>query len=193
MGSKYRIRNYQPGDLIHFTCRGFNKRRIFHDRRDHEEFLLTFKNLLDEFPPPVGPRFHAYGQMPNHQHLLVSCGTEPEVTRRTMQSLCLRYAMSYNARNARRGPVFQKRFRGHVVRGGDYIANTFAYIHLNPDASLRVKNSSHAFYAGLTEDPHIDPSVAWRVFGGRDGYMKFFDDTERIRAARSAAKWRFEQ
>lgn len=193
MGSQYRIRNYKPGDLIHFTCRGFNKRRIFHDRRDHDEFLQTFRNLLDEYPAPVGPTLHAYGQMPNHQHLLTSCGTEPEVTRRIMQSLCLRYAMSYNSLNGTRGPVFQKRFRGKVIRGGDYIANTFAYIHLNPDNSLRLENSSHAFYAGLKDDPHIDPSVAWKAFGGRDGYLEYFSDTARLRQARAAAKYRFEQ
>ncbi len=193
MGSQFRTRGYAPFSLVHFTCRGYKKRRIFLDEFDHLDFLTTLRSLIDGLTGDLAPKLLAYAQMPNHQHVFLQAGTNGEVMAKLMRSLCTRYALSHNDRHDLKGPVFQRPFRGKVISGGDYIANTFAYIHLNRDQTLRTENSSHAYYAGLADDPHIDPSVAWRVFGGPEGYVKFFDDTERIRAARSAAKLRFEQ
>lgn len=190
MGSQYRRRDYRPFDLVHFTCRGHLRRTIFRDEFDHEEFLQILRELIDGAPAARRPGLLAYGQMPNHQHVFVRCGRDPEGARSIMQSLSTRYAISHNHRYRLKGPVFQKRFRGRIVRGGDHVANTFAYIHLNPDASLRMTNSSHAFYAGLKDDAHIDPTLAWRIFGGPAGYAEFFADTARLRAARAAARWR---
>lgn len=134
----------------------------------------------------------ANAHMPNHQHLFTRNGNSPIAISRIMQQLCATYAVDFNWREGRKGQVFERPFRGRVVRGSDHIVNTFAYIHLNPDSSLRIENSSHGVYAGLRSDPRIDTSLAWRIFGGRDGYMEFFEDTARVRAARSAAKRRLE-
>jgi hypothetical protein len=90
------------------------------------------------------------------------------------------------------GQVVEHSFRGKVTHTPEHIVNAFTYIHLNPDHSLRMTNSSHAFYAGLKDDPDIDPSLAWQIFGSRQGYLDFFNDTARIRAARKAAKRRYE-
>lgn len=117
-------------------------------------------------------------------------GIDPEIPPKLIRSVCTSYAKSFNARNGLSGKVFQRPFRGKIIRTPEHIMNTFAYIHLNPDASLRTTNSSHGFYAGLTYDPHIDPSLAWRIFGGREGYLEFFADSARIRAARKAARIR---
>ena len=109
-----------------------------------------------------------------------------------MQSVSASYAHSYNWRHGTAGQVFQQPFRGKVTRTPEHIVNAFTYIHLNPDHSLRLTNSSHAFYAGLKDDPQIDPSLAHQIFGGREGYLDFFSDTAKIRAARQAARWRYE-
>lgn len=190
MGSQYRRRDYAPFDLIHFTARGHNRRRIFHDQADHDEFLGDLRDRLDGIAIPERPSLLAYGQMPNHQHVFMRAGADAKIPPKLMRAVSTSYAKSYNARNGTRGQVFEHSFRGKVIRTTDHIMNTFAYIHLNPDASLRTANSSHAFYAGLKDDPHIDPALAWRVFGGRTGYLEFFSDTLRIRTARRAARQR---
>lgn len=190
MASKYRTRGYAPFSLVHFTVRGFNQRDIFHDRFDHQDFLETLRGRIDQATPDGRPTLLAYGQMSNHQHVFSQLGADPDESTRIMHSVCTRYAMSHNERYGRSGKVFQQPYRGLRVVGGDHIANTFAYIHLNPDASLRLENSSHAFYAGMRDDPHIDPAIAWRVFGGREGYARFFEDTARLRMARADAKRR---
>lgn len=193
MGSQFRQRGYAPFSLVHFTCRGFKKQPIFLDEFDHLEFLETLRGLIDGLHGSIAPTLLAYAQMSNHQHILFQCGSNGDVVPKLMRSLCTRYALGFNDRHRRSGPVFQRPFRGKVIRGGVHIVNTFAYIHLNPDASLRAENSSHGFYAGLKDDPHIDPSLAWKAFGGRAGYLEFFSDTARLRQARAAAKLRFEQ
>jgi putative transposase len=187
VSSQYTTRNYAPYDLIHFTVRGHDRRKIFHNQADHDEFLNELRDQLDAFSSPAKPTLLAYGQMSNHQHVFINAGAEPEVAPKLIGSITRSYAQAYNWRHNSTGPVFQRPFRGKVIRTADHVMNTFAYIHLNPDASLRTTNSSHGFYAGLTDDPHIDPTLAWRLFGGRDGYLEFFNNTARIRTARRSA------
>jgi REP element-mobilizing transposase RayT len=187
MSSQYRLRNYAPFDVIHFTVRGHNRKRIFYEQGDHDEFLGEIRDRLDGLPSPAAPSLIAFGQMANHQHVLLRAGTEPKLAPKVMRAVSTSYAKSHNARQQTHGQVFEHSFRGRVIRTPDHLINTFAYIHLNPDASLRVDNSSHGFYAGLRDDPNIDPSLAWRIFGGRDGYLDFFNDASRLRAARRAA------
>jgi len=192
MSSQYRQRNYRPLELIHFTVRGFNRQRIFHDQADHDEFLDDLRDRLDLSPPSVRPTLLGYAQMSNHQHVFMRAGADPAHTPKLMQSTSASYARSYNDRHNRTGKVFQRPFRGKRVQTAEHIVNAFTYIHLNPDHSLRTTNSSHAFYAGLKDDPHIDPSLAWQIFGDREGYLNFFNDTARIRAARKSARRRYE-
>jgi hypothetical protein len=118
-------------------------------------------------------------------------GADPEVAPKIIRAVSTSYAISYNQRHNTSGKVFQRPFRGKVVRTPEHIVNAFTYIHLNPDHSLRTTNSSHAFYAGLKDDPHINPSLAWQIFGDREGYLSYFNDTERIRKARQSARRRY--
>lgn len=193
MGSQYTTRNFAPFDLIHFTVRGHERRRIFHDQADHDEFLNDLRDRLDAISSPAKPSLLAFGQMANHQHLFMNAGGQPNLAPKMIGAVSRSYAQSYNWRHRTTGPVFQRPFRSKIIRTPDHIVNTFAYIHLNPDASLRTTNSSHGYYAGLTEDQHIDPTLAWRIFGGRDGYLKFFNDSVRVREARRVARDRLRQ
>lgn len=193
MGSQYRTRGYAPGDLVHLTVRGFNRQSIFHCDDDHREFIDTFHFLNDRMKPSERLTLHARGHMPNHQHQLVTNGDSPYAITKVMHSLKIRYANYHNMIYGKRGPVFEKPFRGKVIRDPAHIANTFVYIHLNPDASVRIANSSHGVYIGATDDARIDQSLALRTFGGREGYLRFFEDTARLRQARAAAKYRLGQ
>jgi REP element-mobilizing transposase RayT len=192
MGSQYRRRDYAPYDLIHFTVRGHNRKRIFHNQADHDEFLNELRNRLDVYSSPATPSLLAYGQMANHQHVFMRAGKDPTLPPKLMRAVSTSYAKSYNWRYGTSGKVFQRPFRGKIVRTPEHIVNAFAYIHQNPDSSMRTANSSHGFYAGLRDDPHIDPALAWKIFGNREGYLEFFNDSARVRAARQSAKRRYE-
>jgi putative transposase len=192
MASQFTTRNYEPFDLIHFTVRGHNKRQVFHNQADHDEFLNDVRDRLDLSPPSVRPTLLGYAQLANHQHVFMRAGADPTHAPSLMRSVSTSYAKSYNDRHNQSGKVFQRPFRGKRVQTPEHIVNAFTYIHLNPDQSLRTTNSSHAYYAGLKDDPHIDPSLAWQIFGDREGYLNFFNDTVRIRAARKSARRRYE-
>lgn len=192
MGSQYRQRNYRPYELLHFTVRGHNKRQIFRNQADHDEFLNDVRERIELSPPSARPTLLGYAQMSNHQHVFMRAGADPSHPPKLMRSVSTSYAKSYNWRHGSKGQVFQQPFRGKRVQTPEHIVNAFTYIHLNPDQSLRTTNSSHAYYAGLKDDPHIDPSLAWQIFGDRKGYLNFFNDTVRIRAARKSARRRYE-
>jgi hypothetical protein len=49
-----------------------------------------------------------------------------------MQRLCARYAMAYNERTGREGPLFTGRFRSKPVTDDAQLAQTARYIHRNP-------------------------------------------------------------
>lgn len=191
--SQFVSRSYAPGTLVHFTLRGIGGMKLFLDDDDHAEFMGAVRMRLDRYADLGGPELKAFGNMPNHQHLLMRNGKDPTLTSKLIWGTSISYARSFNARHSRNGQLFQRPFRGKSIRSAEHLMNTFAYIHLNPDASLRTSNSSHGFYAGLVDDPHIDPTLAWKVFGGRAGYTEFFADTARLRQARAAAKYRLGQ
>lgn len=190
MASQYRTRGYRPGELVHVTCRGFRRKSIFLDEYDHEEFQQTFRALNERLPPDERLTEHAEARMLNHNHRYLRNGDSPGAITKVMHSTKIRYAQHFNWRYRKRGPVFEKPFRGKVTRTAEHIVNTFAYIHLNPDNTLRMENSSHPVLLGDVDDPYIDPSLAWKAFGDRDGYIDYFNDTERVRNARAAARRR---
>lgn len=192
MGSQFVTRNYQPFEIVHFTVRGDQRKSIFYTETDHFEFLQALRDRIDGSHEQGRPRLLAYGQMPNHQHVLLRCGQDPSHAPRLIRSLCTSYAIKFNRRHGTQGKVFQRPFRGRRVLGTDHLINTFVYIHLNPDASVRLENSSHGVYAGLHDDPHIDPQFGWDLFGGADQYVQFFEDTSRLRSSRKAAARRLE-
>lgn len=175
---------------MHLTVRGFRKQRIFTEQADHEWFLDRFIELNQALPPAHQVSLHANAQMPNHAHLLTRNGRSDSAISRIMHRLCTEYAIDFNWRQGTSGQVFERPFRGRVLHTVDHVMNTFAYIHLNPDNSLRHTNSSHGVYVGTRLDSRIDTSLGRKVFGGREQYAEFFADTERLRTARAAARSR---
>lgn len=190
MTSQYRTRGYRPGEIVHLTVRGHMRRTVFPEPADNREFIDGFHRANELLPPSERLKLHATADMRNHEHLLVTNGDSEWAISRVMHRACTAYAREHNWRNGTKGKVFQKPFRGKVVKTGEQLANTFAYIHLNPDGSLRMIDSTHGVYLGLREDPRIDTSLAAKAFGDRAGYIEFFNDTERLRAARREASRR---
>lgn len=191
--SQFVVRDYLPGEFVHFTVRSVDRHAIFLGQSDHDEFQWDIRSRLDKYSGDIGPQLHAFGQMANHQHVLMRVGLDPALPSKIMHGACTSHAMSYNRRHASAGKVFQRPFRGRRITTADHLVNALVYIHLNPDLTLRQTNSSHPVFAGELYDPHIDPTACLSVFGGRSRYLEFMADTERLRAARRAARIRFGQ
>jgi REP element-mobilizing transposase RayT len=191
MASKYRARKYRPNQLIHAQVRGYDRKAVFLDAKDHHEFHATLRRMINRIPANMRPKLLATASMNNHQHLFAQNGEHGDMTSRVITATKISYAAYFNDRYGSNGPVFESPFKARLVQGGEDIINVITYIHLNPDATLRADNSTHPVYTGEIRDPFIDGRIPLRAFGGRADYIEYFNDTSKLRAARKAAKRRF--
>jgi REP element-mobilizing transposase RayT len=106
--------------------RGLEGRAIFLDDADRRDLLDRLCELL----PESGMRCFAWALMSNHLHLVVQTGAES--LSRVMKRLNTGYATRFNLRHARRGYLFQDRFKSRLVGGDDDLLGVIRYVHRNP-------------------------------------------------------------
>ena len=147
------LRLEHPGALWHVHNRGVERRPTFLDDRDRQEFLDRFAEAVERYRW----RVHTFTLMTNHFHLLIQT-MEPTLSR-GMQKLEGDYARKFNRRHTRVGPLFQGRFRAHLVDSECYLLELARYIVLNPVRAGMVRSpadwvwSSYRALAGLSAPP----------------------------------------
>lgn len=119
-----------PGALHHIIIRGIEKRKIFKDNKDRNQFVKRLGDILTEAETPI----YAWALMPNHVHLLLKTGLTPIAT--IMRRLLTGYAVYFNRRHRRHGHLFQNRYKSILCQEEPYFLELVRYIHLNP---LRAK------------------------------------------------------
>lgn len=115
-----------PGALHHVIARGIEKRSIFRDALDMEEFVARLARSTSD----GGWRVYAWALLPNHFHLLVRTGRRP--LERSMRSLLTGHAVAFNRRHERVGHLFQNRYKSILCEDDAYFLELVRYIHLNP-------------------------------------------------------------
>ena len=115
-----------PGAFHHIICRGIERRKIFYDNADRDNFLERLENILIETSTPC----YGWALLPNHFHLLLRTGNESIST--VMRRLLTGYAVSFNRRYRRCGHLFQNRFKSILCQENVYLKQLVCYIHLNP-------------------------------------------------------------
>jgi REP element-mobilizing transposase RayT len=120
-----------PGALHHIIIRGIEKRKIFEDDKDRNEFVKRLGDILTEAETPI----YAWALIPNHLHLLLKTGMIPIAT--IMRRLLTGYAVYFNRRHRRHGHLFQNRYKSILCQEEPYFLELVRYIHLNP---LRAKS-----------------------------------------------------
>lgn len=125
-----RARIDAPGALHHIIVRGIERRKIFFDDGDRNNFLQRLGVVLTDTSTPC----FAWALIPNHVHLLLKTGVSPIAT--VMRRLLTGYAVSFNRRHLRHGHLFQNRYKSILCQEDVYLLELVRYIHLNP---LRAK------------------------------------------------------
>lgn len=115
-----------PGVLHHVIIRGIERRRIFRDSKDQDDFLARFGDLI----PITGTVCYAWALLTNHAHFLLRTGEAPLAA--LMRRVLTGYAGRFNRRHKRSGPLFQNRFKSIVCQEDAYLKELVRYIHLNP-------------------------------------------------------------
>ena len=114
------------GAVHHVMLRGIERRQIFLDARDHEDFLRRLDHLI----PELGFRCFAWVLMPNHVHLALQTGPVP--LPRLMARLGTGYAGYFNRRHDRVGHLFQNRYKSRLVADERDLLGVVLYVHRNP-------------------------------------------------------------
>lgn len=125
-----------PGALHHIICRGIERRNIFRDDTDRDNFVLRLGKLL----LCTSTRCFAWALIPNHFHLLLETGAVPIAT--VMRRLLTGYTVTFNLRHHRCGHLFQNRYKSILCQKESYLLELVRYIHLNPLRSDLVRSLS---------------------------------------------------
>ena len=108
--------------------------RVLYLANGHKPFIFRLVQGLPLDKIDVGEKkvaIIAYVLMPNHFHLLVKEITAGG-TSDFMEKLLTGYAMYFNKKYERVGPLFQGTFKAEHADRDEYLKYLFAYIHLNP-------------------------------------------------------------
>lgn len=123
-----------PDFFYHVFARGIERRNIFTNQRDYEDFLKRLQEALEE----TGLECLAWCLMPNHFHLLIHRKERPLSD--LMRKLMTGYSVSFNLRHQRVGHLFQNRYKAVLCEKGGYFLQLVRYIHLNPLKAGLVKD-----------------------------------------------------
>ena len=172
-----------PGVLHHVIIRGIERRKIFLDGKDRDDFIDRLSTILPE------ARMACYGWalMSNHAHFLfrtVDVGLST-----VMRRLLTGYAVSFNIRHKRHGQLFQNRYKSIICQEDAYLKELVRYIHLNPlraklvpgiGALNRYKYSGHSALMGKRkcewqDTRHVLSYFSKQVAAARRRYLSYVE------------------
>lgn len=169
-----------PGQPQHVIQRGNNRNAIFAADADYAFYMEKLVDACRRFRCDV----HAYVQMTNHVHLLMTPHTEGGIGK-VMQSLGRYYVQYFNYTYSRTGTLWEGRYRATLIEGERYLLTCMRYIELNPvragmvDHPSRYPYSSYHANAMGREDALVTEHDLYRQLGPspedrQSGYRALF-------------------
>lgn len=183
MPSQNVIKAYGDGVVYHAYNRGVEKRPIFRDSQDFKYFEDYFAKYLGNEVwtdtqgrpyPKLNDRVEllAYCLMPNHFHLVLR-----QVSQRGMIEFMRRlqtgYAMYFNQKYHRIGPLFQGKYKASSIDNDAYLKTVAAYVHRNPDDYQGYPFSSFRFHQSGLFPSWLKPAPVLEQFASNDEYLDF--------------------
>ena len=173
------LRIEYPGAVYHVTSRGNEKKPVFKDDHDRENFL----NALQHVNKRYNWICHAYCLMTNHYHLLIE--TPDGNLAIGMRQLNGVYTQLFNKWHGRSGHLFQGRYKAILIQKDSHLLEVCRYVVLNPVRAKMIERpedwkwSSYLATAGKTKS-HPCLTTDW-VLGqfsrkrgkGEQEYRKF--------------------
>lgn len=157
-----------PGALHHIIVRGIERRRIFSDDKDRDNFIERLGDIVTD----TKTFCFGWALIPNHAHILLRTGQTPIST--VMRRFLTGYAVSYNRRHRRHGHLFQNRYKSILCQEEPYLLELVRYIHLNPLRAKIVKSlkgldrypfCGHSALMGQSQRDFQDTAYVLRLFG----------------------------
>ncbi len=166
------LRAFDANSVVHVVNRGNERRALFDQPRDYDEFLRLLDLTLVKRPT----RLLGYVLMPNHWHMVLWPAAVTEL------SQFLHYLTSVHAVYFRQasgstglGHVYQGRYRLTVVNTDVRYARTLRYVEANPLRARLVPRAEDWPWSSLTErmrrsrrvvdGPFLPPPITeWTTF-----------------------------
>ncbi len=160
--------------FYHVMVRGINKEKILEKEKEKERILMLIKEKRQD----VLCRIVAYCVMDNHMHMIIIAEKSELV--KIMKKINISYAMSYNQRHDRVGPVFQGRFRSENITDEAYLYGAIRYIHNNPIKAGLVSKPEEYKWSSLREYLNdtpiiIDEKIKEEILNGFVSAKDFLD------------------
>ncbi len=173
-----------PGIFHHVMIRGIERRNIFRNKKDREDFLERLEKLI----PETGTACYGWAFLSNHAHFLFRTGETPLST--LMRRLLTGYVVGFNRRHKRHGQLFQNRFKSIVCQEDAYLKELVRYIHLNPMRAGLVPDlekldkypyCGHSALMGSVERKWQQTDFVLTTFGNNDqlaqeAYRRFMEE-----------------
>ncbi len=154
------------GELHLVLLRGHNDQPVFADDTDRARFVGLLRETVERNDDIA---VHAYSLLANEVHLLVT-PAQADALGRMVQSIGRRYVAAYNRRHARRGTLWDGRFRSGVVDAETLLLDAMVYVETLPvTVGLAVAAadwpwSSAAHHVGRRRDPLVtDHQRYWQL------------------------------
>lgn len=154
----------------HVIMRGINKNDLFLESVDKQYFL----NILRMKKQNLEYVIHAYCLMDNHIHLLIE--EKNSTIGNIMKRINISYAMYFNKKYNRIGPVFQDRFKSESVEDDRYLLSLVRYIHQNPLKAGLVGSLQEYQWSSYRE--YINKNIEGLVIE-RERVLSLFDGNEK--------------
>jgi len=165
------------GALYHVSAKGQGGGRLFHDAEDAAGFLTILGRVCRRF----GWAVMAYCLLPDRFELVVE--TKRANLSEGMRRLSGLYGQAFNRRHARRGPVFQGRFKAVLVDRELYLADVCREVLRQPvEAGLAARARDWRWSSCRTMGKEAAPD--WLA---RETLLRLFSDDPEAAAARFSA------
>ena len=154
------LRIEYAGAVYHVTSRGNEKKPVFKDDTDRENFLNALQHVIKRYNWIC----HAYCLMTNHYHLLIE--TPDGNLSLGMRQLNGVYTQLFNKWHGRVGHLFQGRFKAILIQKDSHLLAVCRYVVLNPVRAKMVEMpeawtwSSYLATAGKIS-PHTCLTTDW--------------------------------
>ncbi len=154
------LRIEYPGAVYHVTSRGNEKKPVFKDDQDRENFLNTLQHVNKRYTWLC----HAYCLMTNHYHLLIE--TPDGNLSLGMRQLNGVFTQLVNNRHGRTGHLFQGRYKAILIQKNSHLLEVCRYVVLNAIRTKKAEKpeeyiwSSYPATAGRAK-PHPCLTTDW--------------------------------
>lgn len=161
-----RLRIHLSGQPLHIVQRGHNRDSCFFGDDDYHTYL----HWLGEALKTTGCQMHAYVQMTNHVHLLVTPPSAESIPQLII-SLGRRYVQYINKTYRRTGTLWDSRYKSSLVQSDNYLLLCQRYIELNPVRAAMVNDPANYRWSSYRanglgqENPLLTPHPIYSSLG----------------------------